>query len=58
MKKQRYEIKNPDLESLSNELNEVIASGNYPESGYQNRKTYVITRNSLKGLVLKYFRRN
>ena len=59
--KQRYKIRNTDLEILTWELDEAVASGEYPKYDTQaGRKTYVITRElcSLPANFLKYFRRN
>ncbi len=54
--KPRYEIVYIDPKTLKDELRRAVASGNFPRSDYQDKKTYVITRDSLKGLVLRYIR--
>ena len=59
IKKQRYEIGNEDLETISRELDELVNSGNYPKYGTQSgRKTYIITRKdcSIPAKFLKYLK--
>lgn len=55
--KPKYEIGYVNPKTLRDELRRVVASGEYPKYDTQSaRKTYVITRDSLKGLVLRYIR--
>ncbi len=57
--KPRYEIGYVDPKTLKEELKRVVASGEYPKYDTQSgRKTYVITGDSIKDLVIRYFRRN
>lgn len=54
-KTRRDEIKYVDPIILEEEVKKFVASGEYPKYDTQSaRKTYVITRDSLKGLVLRY----
>lgn len=53
----RYEIGYVDPKTLKEELKRVVDSGEYPKYDTQSgRKTYVITRDSLKDFVLRYIR--